>query len=70
MSKDNNSNLYKGTREVSQEGINGTQKITTKKIYDKDHKFFYLVNFIFNDKCIKKYKGHHVLTAIAKEINR
>lgn len=26
----------------------------TKKIYDKDHKFFYLVNFIFNDKCIKK----------------
>ena len=23
-----------------------------------------------NDKCIKKYKVHHVLTAIAKEINR
>lgn len=34
----NNSNLYKGTREVSQEGINGTQKITTKKIYDKNGK--------------------------------
>lgn len=32
----NNSNLYKGTREVSQEGRNGTQKITTKKIYDKN----------------------------------
>ena len=31
----NNSNLYKGTREVSQEGRNGIQKITTKKIYDK-----------------------------------
>lgn len=26
----------------------------TKRIYDKDHKFFYLVNFIFNDKSIKK----------------
>lgn len=34
----NNSNLYKGTREVSQEGRNGTQKITTKKIYDKNGK--------------------------------
>ena len=34
----NNSNLYKGTRKVSQEGINGTQKITTKKIYDKNGK--------------------------------
>ena len=32
----NNSNLYKGTREVSQEGRNGIQKITTKKIYDKN----------------------------------
>lgn len=32
----NNSNLYKGTREVSQEGRNGTQKITTKKIYNKN----------------------------------
>ena len=26
----------------------------TKRIYDKNHKFFYLVNFIFNDKSIKK----------------
>lgn len=26
----------------------------TKRIYDKSHKFFYLVNFIFNDKSIKK----------------
>ena len=32
----NNNKLYKGTREVSQEGRNGIQKITTKKIYDKN----------------------------------
>ncbi|MCI9063750.1 MAG: hypothetical protein HFJ17_04025 [Clostridia bacterium] len=34
----NNSNLYKGTTQVSQEGRNGIQKITTKKTYDKDGK--------------------------------
>ena len=31
----NNSNLYIGTQEVSQEGRNGIQKITTKKTYDE-----------------------------------
>ena len=32
----NNNNLYIGTKEVSQEGRNGIQKITTKITYDED----------------------------------
>lgn len=32
-----NSNLYKGTTKVSQEGRNGIQKITTKKTYDENN---------------------------------
>ena len=34
----NNSDLYIGTKEVSQEGRNGIQKITTKKVYDENGK--------------------------------
>ena len=34
----NNNDLYIGTRQVSQEGRNGVQAITTKKIYDKNGK--------------------------------
>ena len=32
----NNSNLYVGTKKVSQKGENGTQRITTKKTYDEN----------------------------------
>lgn len=47
----------------------------TKRIYDKDHKFFYLVNFIFNDKSIKKlvlidFKSGNVKYHHLKEWNK
>lgn len=32
----NNANIYKGTTQISQEGRNGTQAITTKRVYDEN----------------------------------